>query len=212
MGGKFWSGLRTSLPLEGRSTESQQLANSCTVTNLSRGSGRFKARHRVPQLNRARQSHLRMPAVTIADLIRDRRLLWVYRRDCGRERRTAAVAIATPRCATLPAARLWTSHYRSRWACHRLGRARTVASSAGYQRLPEDAAPGHRCAQGPARPDGRAHEEARYVMALEPAMPTVKPRAPRRRHRLETHRRGRQRQRLRRPRLRHAHLARSRLV
>jgi hypothetical protein len=35
-----------------------------------------------------------MAAVTIADLIRDRRLLWIYCRECGRERDISGDAAA----------------------------------------------------------------------------------------------------------------------
>ena len=37
-----------------------------------------------------------MAAVTIADLIRDRRLLWVYCRDCGRERDVDPATLPLP--------------------------------------------------------------------------------------------------------------------
>ena len=37
-----------------------------------------------------------MVAVTIADLIRDRRLLWVYCRDCGRERDVDPATLPLP--------------------------------------------------------------------------------------------------------------------
>ena len=37
-----------------------------------------------------------MAAVTIADLIRDRRLLWVYCGDCGRERNLDPVTLPLP--------------------------------------------------------------------------------------------------------------------
>ena len=43
-----------------------------------------------------------MPAVTIDDLIRDRRLLWVYCRECGRERDMDPATLPLPAACPVP--------------------------------------------------------------------------------------------------------------